>query len=68
MFRARDIKEIGFVDIPTSGSQSSKQATSTVTTVAKKKSRPVAESLAVNTKGIGPTPLVNTISNQSRFV
>jgi len=42
---ARDIKGIDFVE---TGNQSSKQATSTITTV-KKKVRPVAENLAVNT-------------------
>lgn len=65
---ARDIKEIGFVDTPTSaGSQSSKQATSTVTTVAKKKVRPVAENLAVSTVTNQFRNLAgNTVTNQSR--
>jgi len=43
---ARDIKGIDFVE--TGNNQSSKEATSTITTV-KKKVRPVAENLAVNT-------------------
>ncbi len=48
--RARDIKSIDFVETSSTGSsnQAAKQATSTITTVAKKKTRPVAESLAVS--------------------
>ena len=62
---ARDIKSIDFVEIPNSvGSQSQKQATSTITTVAKKKVRPVAESLVVNKSSFVNTG--NGSNNQSR--
>ena len=56
------------MDTPTSaGGQSSKQATSTVTTVAKKKVRPVAENLAVSTVTNQFRNLAgNTVTNQSR--